>query len=124
MFAVRDVRIAIHLRGEQISGSAALVRVECKHQKAGLLAIQLYYAMQLGVHCLLLCAVPAGLVKQLLDAGADINDPCGICQLQPLHLACMPCIIDDVQVRGVWGSKPEVCFIQHGMVAVAAAAGC
>jgi hypothetical protein len=52
-----------------------------------------------GIADLLHCVLPAELVKQLLDAGASVNDPSGLCQLQPLHLACMPRISSVGQVR-------------------------
>jgi hypothetical protein len=43
--------------------------------------------------------VPADLVAQLLEAGASVNDPSGLCNLQPLHLACMPRVRSVKQVR-------------------------
>jgi hypothetical protein len=43
--------------------------------------------------------IHAELVKQLLDAGASVNDASGLCQLQPLHLACMPQVTSAEQVR-------------------------
>jgi hypothetical protein len=49
---------------------------------------------------LLLHVLLAELVKQLLDAGASATEPSGLCQLQPLHLACMPPFVNPVgQVR-------------------------
>jgi hypothetical protein len=44
-------------------------------------------------------AVHAELARQLLDQGLPIEDPSGICQLQPLHLACLPKVYDAEQVR-------------------------
>jgi hypothetical protein len=52
----------------------------------------------LRLACASVAVMPAELVKQLLDAGASVNDPSDLCELQPLHLACMPRVRSAAQV--------------------------